>query len=58
MPKRTILASVCNAPVANIENNCNVLSQPADANGIIIMKLRKRQIIEVKSYLNQLEGAL
>lgn len=58
MPKRTILASVCNAPVTNIENNCNVLSQPADANGIIIMKLRKGQIIEVKSYLNQLEGAL
>ena len=34
--------SICNIPISNIDNNCNCLPRPADSNGVIIVKLKRK----------------
>ena len=37
-----IKGSICNIPVSEIDVNCNMLSRPADSNGRIIVKLKRK----------------
>ena len=37
-----VKGSVCNIPISEIENNCNSLPRPADSNGVIIVKLKRK----------------
>ena len=34
--------SICNIPISEIDNNCNSLPRPADSNGVIIVKLKRK----------------
>ena len=34
--------SICNIPISEIDNNCNFLLRPADSNGVIIVKLKRK----------------
>ena len=33
---------ICNIPISEIDNNCNSLPTPADSNGVIIVKLKRK----------------
>ena len=34
--------SICNIPISEIDNNCNSLTRPANSNGVIIVKLKRK----------------
>ena len=34
--------SICNISISEIDNNCNSLPRPADSNGVIIVKLKRK----------------
>ena len=34
--------SICNIPVSEVNVNCNMLPRPADSNGLIIVKLKRK----------------
>ena len=45
MPKgqlQKVKGSICNIPISEIDNNCNSLPRPADSNGVIIVKLKRK----------------
>ena len=45
MPKGKSLkikGSICNIPVAEVDVNCNILPRPADSNGLLIVKLKRK----------------
>ena len=45
MPKGKSLkikGSICNIPVSEIDVSCNMLPRPADSNGLIIVKLKRK----------------
>ena len=37
-----VKGNICNIPISEIDNNCNSLPRPADSNGIIIIKLKRK----------------
>ena len=37
-----VKGSVCNIPISENDNNCNSLPRPADSNGVIIVKLKRK----------------
>ena len=37
-----VKGSICNIPISEIDNNCNSLPRPADSNGVIIVKLKRK----------------
>ena len=37
-----VKGSICNIPIFEIDNNCNSLPRPADSNGVIIFKLKRK----------------
>ena len=37
-----VKGSICNIPISEIDNNCNSLPRPADSNGAIIVKLKRK----------------
>ena len=50
MPKGQSLkvkGSICNIPISEIDNNCNSLPRPADSNGVIIVKLKRKTAYRV-----------
>ena len=51
MPKGKSLkmkGSICNIPVTEVDVNCNTLPRPADSNGLLILKLKRK--LEYKSH--------
>ena len=45
MPKGkslTMKGSICHIPVTEVDVNCNTLCRPADTNGLLIVKLKRR----------------
>ena len=52
MPKGKSLkmkGSICNIPVSEVDVNCNMLPRPADSNGLIIVKLKRK--LEYKGHV-------
>ena len=39
-----VKGSICNIPISEIDNNCNSLVRPADSNGVIIVKLKRKAV--------------
>ena len=37
-----VKGNICNIPIAEIESNCKSLPRPADSNGIIVVKLKRK----------------
>ena len=37
-----VKGSICNIPISEIASNCNSLTRPADSNGVIIVKLKRK----------------
>ena len=37
-----VKGSICNIPVSDIDSNCNSLPRPADSNGVIVVKLKRK----------------
>lgn len=34
--------SICNIPISEIDANCMILPRPADSNGLIVVKLKRK----------------
>ena len=52
MPKSKSLkikGSICDIPVTEVNANCNTLPRPADSNGLLIVKLKRK--LEYKSHV-------
>ena len=52
MPKSKSLkikGSICDIPVKEVNVNCNTLPRPADSNGLLIVKLKRK--LEYKSHV-------
>ena len=49
--------SICNVPVTEVDVNYNTLPRPADGNGLLIVKLKRKfcKSKKVKQYLKQLD---
>ena len=49
--------SICNVPVTENDVNYNTLLRPADSNGLLIVKLKRKfcKSKKVKQYLKQLD---
>ena len=37
-----VKGSICNIPISDIDSNCNSLPRPADSNGVIVVKLKRK----------------
>ena len=51
MPKGKLLkmrSSICNTPVSEVDVNFKVLARPADSNGLLVVKLKRK--LEYKAY--------
>ena len=38
-----VKGSICNIPISEIDDNCSSLPRPADSNGVIIVKLKRKE---------------
>ena len=47
--------SICNIPVIEADVNCNTLPRPADSNGLLIVKLKRKLEYKCLVYLKQLD---
>ena len=51
MPKGILLkmrSSICNTPVSEVDVNFKMLARPADSNGLLVVKLKRK--LEYKAY--------
>ena len=47
--------SIRNVPIPEVDVNCNTLPRPADSNGLLIVKLKRKLEYKCLVYLKQLD---